>query len=65
MASFEVPGRFAIQFTGMRVTRHDGVSPHHMIGVQPDVRLEPTLAGMRAGRDELLERALTIVSNSR
>lgn len=49
----------------MRVTRHDGVSPHHMIGVQPDVRLEPTLAGMRAGRDELLERALTIVSNSR
>jgi hypothetical protein len=40
----------------MRVTRHDGRSPHHLVGVEPDVALAPTLAGVRAGRDELLER---------
>ena len=40
----------------MRVTRHDGRSPHHLVGVTPDVPVAPTLAGLRAGRDEVLER---------
>jgi hypothetical protein len=58
IASFSVPGGFSIVFTGMRVTRHDGRTPFHAIGVTPDIPLEPTLAGIRAGRDELLQRAL-------
>ena len=58
VASFSVPGGFSIAFTGMRVTRHDGRTPFHTQGVSPDIPLEPTLAGIRAGRDELLERAL-------
>jgi hypothetical protein len=58
VASFEVPGGFSIAFTGMRVTRHDGRSPYHIEGVKPDIPIEPTLAGLRAGRDEVLERAL-------
>ena len=60
---FEVPGGFAIFFTGMRVTRHDGRTPFHLAGVQPDIALEPTLAGIRTGRDELLERALAYLKN--
>jgi hypothetical protein len=58
VASFSVPGGFSIVFTGMRVTRHDGRTPYHTSGVSPNIPLEPTLAGIRAGRDELLERAL-------
>lgn len=58
VAGFSVPGGFSIVFTGMRVTRHDGRTPFHIKGVAPDIPLEPTLAGIRAGRDELLERAL-------
>jgi C-terminal processing protease CtpA/Prc len=58
VAGFNVPGGFSIVFTGMRVTRHDGRTPFHMDGVSPNIPLEPTLAGIRAGRDELLERAL-------
>lgn len=61
VAGFAVPGGFAITFTGMRVTRHDGRTPFHMVGVTPDIPLEPTLAGIRAGRDEVLERALSIL----
>ncbi len=61
IADFTVPGGFTIVFTGMRVTRHDGRTPFHMIGVTPDIPLEPTLAGIRAGRDELLERALSVL----
>ncbi len=65
IADFVVPGGFSIVFTGMRVTRHDGVTPFHMIGVTPDISLEPTLAGIRAGRDELIERAVEVVKDSR
>jgi hypothetical protein len=52
-----------IIFTGMRVTRHDGRTPFHLAGVQPDIALEPTIAGIRAGRDELLERALAFLQS--
>lgn len=61
VASVATPGGFTIHFTGMRVTRHDGRSPHHLVGVQPDVPAEPTLAGVRAGRDEVLEKALAVL----
>ncbi len=56
IASFSTPGGFNVGFTGMRVTRHDGRSPHHLVGVRPDVAVAPTLEGIRAGRDEVLER---------
>jgi hypothetical protein len=56
-----LPGGFALDFTGMRVTRHDGHTPFHLIGVQPDIPVTPTLAGLRAGRDEVLERAVAFV----
>jgi hypothetical protein len=58
IVTFPTPGGFAITFTGMRVTGHDGRAQHHMVGIAPDIRLDPTLAGVRAGRDELLERAV-------
>jgi hypothetical protein len=65
VATFVVPGGFALTFTGLRVTRHDGRTPFHNAGVSPDIPLEPTLAGIRAGRDELLERALAIMQGGR
>ena len=58
---FAVPSGFGITFTGMRVTGHDGRTPHHLAGVQPDIPLEPTIAGLREGRDELLERAIVLI----
>lgn len=61
VASFTTPGGFAVGFTGMRVTRHDGTSPHHLAGVRPDVAAAPTVAGLRAGRDEVLEKGLAVV----
>ncbi len=60
VASFVTPGGFLVNFTGMRVTRHDGRSPHHLVGVIPDVPAAPTLEGVRAGRDEVLERGLDV-----
>jgi hypothetical protein len=55
--TFTVPSGRVVAFTGMRVTRHDGTA-FHLAGVRPTVAVEPTLAGIREGRDEVLERAL-------
>jgi C-terminal processing protease CtpA/Prc len=56
-----VPGGFSISFPGLRGTRHDGRTPFHMSGVEPDIPSEPTLAGIRAGRSEVLDRALSLL----
>ena len=63
VASFMTPGGFNVSFTGMRVTRHDGTSPHHLVGVTPDVPVTPTLEGVRAGRDEVLARGLALAGS--
>ena len=65
VAVFEVPSAFRISFTGMRVTRHDGQSPHHLVGVKADVPIAPTIASIREGRDAVLERAVELVRGSR
>jgi Peptidase family S41 len=61
VANFITPGGFNVGFTGIGVTRHDGRSPHHLVGVKPDVAVAPTLEGLRGGRDEVLERGLALV----
>jgi hypothetical protein len=60
VAAFTVPGAFRITFTGMRVTGHDGHAPFHLVGVRPDVSVEPTIASVREGTDPVLERALEL-----
>ncbi len=60
VAAFGTPSGFRVSFTGMRVTGHDGKAPFHLVGVKPDVPVTPTVEGLRAGRDEVLERGLAI-----
>ena len=57
---FTLPGEYTIIFTGMKVIKHDG-SVHHGVGVLPTVPTKRTIAGVAAGRDELLEKALEVV----
>jgi hypothetical protein len=61
IAMFSIPGGFNVIFTGMRVTAHDGQTPHHLVGITPDIPVTPTIAGLREGRDEVLERALAFI----
>lgn len=56
---FEVPGGYRISWTGMRVLKHDGGQQHN-IGVLPTHPAAPTVEGVRAGRDEVLERGLEV-----
>ncbi|HYC91094.1 MAG TPA: S41 family peptidase [Thermoanaerobaculia bacterium] len=58
--SVTLPGGYRVIFTGMKVLKHDG-SRHHGIGIVPNVPVSPTAAGIRAGRDEQLEKAIEIL----
>ncbi|HEX4960649.1 MAG TPA: S41 family peptidase [Thermoanaerobaculia bacterium] len=58
---FTLPGGYRLVWTGMKVLKHDG-SRHHGIGIQPTVPVSRTLAGVAAGRDEVLEKGIAVVS---
>ncbi len=58
---FGLPGGLRVIFTGMKVTKHDG-KQHHRVGIQPTVTVEPTIEGIRADRDEVLEKALALIA---
>lgn len=53
----KLPSGLDYIFTGMETTRHDG-SIFHREGFAPDHEVSPTIAGLAAGRDELLEHAI-------
>jgi hypothetical protein len=57
---FGLPGGYTITWTGMKVLKHDG-SQHHGIGIKPTIPVSRTRAGIAAGRDEFLERAILAV----
>ncbi|HZW07259.1 MAG TPA: S41 family peptidase [Phycisphaerales bacterium] len=61
---FTLPGGYTLSWTGMRVMKHDG-SPHHGVAIAPTVPCEPTPAGLAAGRDELLEKAVEVIRSKR
>lgn len=52
-----LPGGLRMSFTGQEVRHVDG-RQLQQVGIQPDVVVRPTLAGLRAGKDEVLDRAL-------
>jgi C-terminal processing protease CtpA/Prc len=58
---FSLPGGYRIPWTGMQVIKHDG-SRHHGVGILPTIPVAPTIQGIAAGRDEVLERGIAAVS---
>jgi C-terminal processing protease CtpA/Prc len=53
-----------IYWTGSRFLKEDG-SQHHLIGVQPSVRVERTLEGVKQGKDEYIEKAIEVINSKR
>jgi C-terminal processing protease CtpA/Prc len=57
VARFTIPGGITISFSGHDIRHPDGRQLQRA-GLQPDIEARPTIAGIRSGRDEVLERAL-------
>jgi C-terminal processing protease CtpA/Prc len=58
ITNFILPGNLVVTFTGHDVRHPDGRQLQR-IGIQPHVYVRPTIAGIRAGRDEVLEAAVS------
>lgn len=56
LATMQLPGGIAVGFSGQAVLHVDGRQLQR-IGLIPDVEVKPTIAGIRRGSDEVLERA--------
>ena len=61
---FMLPGGIRTLFTGLGVYYPDGKATQR-IGIVPDIEIRPTLSGVRAGKDEVLERALEYIRTGR
>ena len=56
-----LPGGIYISFTGVCVQHADGRQLQRL-GIQPDIRVEPTIEGVLAGRDEVLKQAVKFLN---
>ena len=57
VSSFSLPGGLKTMISGIGVFYPDR-RPTQRVGIVPDVEVRPTIAGIRAGRDEVLEEAI-------
>jgi len=57
VSRFYIPGGICISFTGEIICHPDGTQLQRR-GLQPDIPVKPTIAGIRAGKDEVLEKAI-------
>ena len=64
VTEYSVPGGIRIRMTGVDVRHADG-RPLQRLGLQPDIRVAPTIAGVASGRDEVLERAIAFVGDGK
>ncbi len=59
-----LPGDIVVNFSGHDVRHADGRQLQR-VGIQPDIKIEPTIEGVREGRDEVLGRAISYLKNGK
>ena len=57
VTNFSVPGNIRLNFSGHDVRFPDGTQLQK-VGLKPDIEIKPTINGIRAGNDEILEKAI-------
>jgi len=62
VSSIILPGGLRTMISGIGVFYPDG-SPTQKVGIVPDIEVRPTIKGIQEGRDEPLERAITLIKD--
>jgi C-terminal processing protease CtpA/Prc len=63
VTNLSLPGGIYVHFSGQGIWHADGRQLQRL-GLQPDVEAHPTLAGIRAGKDEVLDKACEYVTQT-
>lgn len=63
VSEFTFPGGYKTFFTGLGVYYPDGRETQR-IGIVPDVEIQPTIAGIKAGKDEVLDKAIQMINGN-
>jgi C-terminal processing protease CtpA/Prc len=61
VTTFTLPGGIHVSFTGHDVRHADGRQLQR-VGLKPDIEVAPTRKGIRDGKDEVLERAVEVLT---
>jgi C-terminal processing protease CtpA/Prc len=64
VTDFMAPGGIRITFSGHDVRWPDGKQLQR-VGLIPDIEAHPTIAGIRAGKDEILDRAVSYIEKGK
>ncbi|MET0465472.1 MAG: S41 family peptidase [Chitinophagaceae bacterium] len=59
-----LPGGYSISFSGLGIYYPDG-TPTQRRGIKVDIQAQPTIAGLMAGKDELLDRAVLFINTGK
>ena len=60
VTAVRLPGGYTTYFSGLEVLYPDG-SQTQQTGIRVNIKIEPTLAGLRQGKDEVLQRAIQFI----
>lgn len=61
VSSVTLPGGLRTMISGIGIFYPDG-TPTQRVGIVPDIEVPLTIAGIRSGRDEVLERAIKLIT---
>jgi hypothetical protein len=64
ITSFIIPGNLTLYLSGCEISYADG-RRIMQLGLQPDILVRPTIKGIQAGKDEVLERALKFIEKGK
>ncbi len=62
VSSIFLPGNLFTMISGIGIYYPDGTETQR-IGILPDIEFNPTIRGIREGRDEILEKAIELIEN--
>jgi C-terminal processing protease CtpA/Prc len=62
VSGITLPGNIFTYISGIGVINPEG-SETQRVGIIPDIKMEPTINGIREGKDELLEKAIELITN--
>jgi C-terminal processing protease CtpA/Prc len=64
VAGFNIPGNITLCFSQLGMLLPNGKS-FQRYGVQPDIFVQPTIKGIQAGKDEVLDRAIKFIQTGK